>query len=116
MQVEMHYVDSKKKSRPSQHRKCFHDLRPDASSSRIEAYDLVEECAVVMWNIARELMSDQNRFRVHKPLQSLSFKDSKTLFAQRILLVVSCVPVFHFLATCLKQRSLREEKWTHSFV
>ncbi|CAK9112888.1 Uncharacterized protein SCF082_LOCUS52338 [Durusdinium trenchii] len=56
---------------------------------RIEAYDLVEECAVVMWNIARELMSDQNRFRVHKPLQSLSFKDSKTLFAQRILLVVA---------------------------
>ena len=39
---------------------------------RIEAFDLVEECAVVMWNISRELMSDQNRFRVHKPLQSLS--------------------------------------------
>ena len=39
--------------------------------SRIEADDLVEECAVVMWNISRELMSDQNRFRVHKPLQRL---------------------------------------------
>ena len=36
---------------------------------RIEAFDLVEECAVVMWNISRELMSEQNRYRVHKPLQ-----------------------------------------------
>eukprot|EP00434_Breviolum_minutum_P017931 symbB.v1.2.015814.t2/scaffold1192.1/size132829/5 len=38
-------------------------------AKRIEADDLVEECAVVMWNISRELMTDQNRFRVHKPLQ-----------------------------------------------
>ena len=32
---------------------------------------MVEECAVVMWNISRELMCDQNRFRVHKALQRL---------------------------------------------
>ena len=39
--------------------------------SRIEAVDLVEECSVVMWNISRELLADENRFRVHKPLQRL---------------------------------------------
>ena len=42
------------------------------TARRIEAPDLIEECAVVMWNISRELMCDQHRFRIHKPLQKCS--------------------------------------------
>ena len=42
------------------------------TAKRIEASDLIEECAVVMWNISRELMCDQHRFRIHKPLQKCS--------------------------------------------
>ena len=42
------------------------------TARRIEAFDLIEECAVVMWNISRELMCDQHRFRIHKPLQKCS--------------------------------------------
>ena len=42
------------------------------TARRIEAPDLIEEVAVVMWNISRELMCDQHRFRIHKPLQKCS--------------------------------------------
>ena len=37
----------------------------EAHCERTEAFDLVEECAVVMWNIARELMFDEQLGESH---------------------------------------------------
>lgn len=84
-----------------------------ATAKRIDEIDIVEESAVVMWNLGRELACKEHRFRVHKSFQKcaeiLEEIQSSSLVQLRVQLhfEVACCEIAQDLLTKGRQELQR---------